>query len=197
MWLLPILPPTRCEDDLLHVLRPTSCKNYRNWKPTLEEFEAVEAADRASCEYLGKFQDPRTGEWKEGKGCKQVPVEGGWGLESGIYMNWMRVSGLPKFRKLYAKIDQELAAGQELRLAVKSQFPTSPAPLKKAVVLATAGLTGGSMAGSGLVMAAAGVICVVIGFGFFASLLQNPHHIAKIKYLDWQGSKAAKISVEK
>lgn len=58
------------------------------------------------------------------------------------FMVWMRPAALPRFRKLYGRIEQDLPAGATLNFVVASVFPVQPFGGTKSLVLATTTLVG-------------------------------------------------------
>jgi len=104
-------------------------------------------------------------------------------------MNWMRVSGLGKFRKLYGVLDMSLVKGRKLQIRANSQYPTKEFGARKALVIMTQQWTGEPQSGLGIVFIVAGVLSCLLGCFFLWLFLSRPHHLASIEFLDWAGAK--------
>ncbi|GIL56255.1 hypothetical protein Vafri_11601 [Volvox africanus] len=75
------------------------------------------------------------------------PLRGGFNLsvDSGgatpkdnqRFMNWMRLSALPRFRKLWGRIDQDLKAGSVVAVTVYNRYNTYKFDGRKSIVLGT------------------------------------------------------------
>lgn len=89
-----------------------------------------------------------------------------WGLKSGHFLNWMRVAGLPKFRKLWGMVNVSLPKGTRLKVSVASHFPVSGFQGSKAVVLSTSSSIGGrnDFLGKGYLLV--GMSCILFGAWF-------------------------------
>ena len=58
------------------------------------------------------------------------------------FVVWMRTAGLPTFRKLYGRIEQDLSPGK-YEVEVSNQYEVRPFKGKKSLVLATGNVLGG------------------------------------------------------
>jgi len=86
-----------------------------------------------------------------------------WGVTSGHFMAWMRVAGLPKFRKLWGKVDGSLRAGTKLKVHVASNFPVTGFGGQKALVISTSSPLGGRNDFLGIGYMLVGVACLGSG----------------------------------
>jgi len=86
-----------------------------------------------------------------------------WGIESGHLIVWMRIAGLPNFRKLWGKVDSRLQAGTTLRVYFVDNFPVKPFYGRKSVVIATSSLLGGQFDFLGFGYCVLGVCCLTFG----------------------------------
>jgi hypothetical protein len=77
-------------------------------------------------------------------------------------MVWMRTAALPRFRKLYGRVEADLGAGELLAVAVQNNYNSYSFAGKKAVVLSTAGLLGGRNTFLGRAYVVTGVACFVL-----------------------------------
>jgi len=96
---------------------------------------------------------------------KEVAVPD-WGVASGHFMAWMRIAGLPNFRKLWGKIDEPLVKGTRLKVYVASHFVVKPFEGRKAVVISTSSSLGGrnDFLGKGYLLV--GLCCLLFGAWF-------------------------------
>lgn len=77
-------------------------------------------------------------------------------------MVWMRTAALPRFRKLYGRVEADLRAGELLAVEVRNSYNSYSFEGRKAVVLSTAGLLGGRNAFLGRAYVVAGVACFAL-----------------------------------
>lgn len=77
-------------------------------------------------------------------------------------MVWMRTAALPRFRKLYGRVEADLGAGDLLAVAVRNNYNSYSFEGKKAVVLSTAGRLGGRNIFLGRAYVVAGVACLAL-----------------------------------
>jgi len=174
MWLYRRFPPVAC------VQKSIGLDDYRPVYVSTKEVDvpadpktgrtATKVTVAACRDYM---TDPKCDKFEDSKGNEvsctgdyhQVPVAD-WGVKSGHFMVWMRVAGLPKFRKLWGKVDRRLVAGTRLKAYVASNFPVSSFEGKKALVISTSSALGGrnDFLGQGYLMV--GVCCLVFGTWF-------------------------------
>jgi hypothetical protein len=81
-------------------------------------------------------------------------------------MVWMRVAGLPTFRKLWGKIDEKLAAGTRLKVYVASHFDVTGFGGRKALVISTSSSLGGRNDFLGYGYLLVGLCCLIFGAWF-------------------------------
>ena len=84
-------------------------------------------------------------------------------------MVWMRTAALPKFRKLYGRIEVDLRAGEVVTVAVQNRYNSYSFGGRKAVVLSTAGALGGKSSFLGRAYLAGGAAC--LGLALLLTLL--------------------------
>jgi hypothetical protein len=77
-------------------------------------------------------------------------------------MVWMRTAALPRFRKLYGRIEVDLRAGDRIRVTVTNNYNTYSFGGKKALVLSTAGALGGKSTFLGRTYLAGGAACLCL-----------------------------------
>ncbi|RCV12950.1 hypothetical protein SETIT_2G308100v2 [Setaria italica] len=84
-------------------------------------------------------------------------------------MVWMRTAAMPKFRKLYGRIEVDLRAGDLIQVTVMNNYNTYSFGGRKAVVLSTAGVLGGKSTFLGRAYLAGGAAC--LGLALVLALL--------------------------
>ena len=77
-------------------------------------------------------------------------------------MVWMRTAAMPRFRKLYGRVEADLDAGETVAVAVRNSYNTYSFDGGKAVVLSTAGPLGGRNAFLGRAYLVTGMACLVL-----------------------------------
>lgn len=129
------------------------CKGYTSGNPTCE---FVRKGQQFDCEKDSQYKMQKVKDW---------------GVENGHFISWMRVAGLPTFRKLYAKITEPLKARTTLKVFFQSNFPVKQFAGRKALVLSTATWAGAKGGYLGYGYIAAGGISVLYG------LLMGARHL--------------------
>lgn len=100
-------------------------------------------------------------------------------------MVWMRVAGLPSFRKLYRIINDQLSAGQSLVVTVNNSYPVSSFSGTKSIVVSTASWLGGKNSFLGWVYIAVAITTLLFGLAFLVIYLIKPRKPGALEYLDW------------
>ncbi|MCO5573269.1 hypothetical protein L7F22_027038 [Adiantum nelumboides] len=98
---------------------------------------------------------------------------------------WMRTAALPTFRKLYGKIEQDLAAGSTLSITIDNVYNTYSFGGKKKLVLSTTSWLGGKNDFLGVAYIVVGSLCVILALVFFLVHWRNPRPLGDTKYLSW------------
>jgi hypothetical protein len=160
MWILDLFPPMTCEQqDFSDGWEPvevatkevdginvTDCKGYMTDAPTCN-FKK----DGAAFECTGNYQPTKQPEW---------------GIESGHFLVWMRIAGLPRFRKLWGKVDQVLPKDSTLRVYFQNNFEVIQFSGRKAFVISTSTALGGRSDFLGIGYVVVGGCCLLFGLGF-------------------------------
>ena len=87
---------------------------------------------------------------------------------------WMRTAALPTFRKLYGKIEQNLAAGTQLDIIINNVYNTYSFGGKKKLVLSTTSWLGGKNDFLGIAYITVGSVCILLALIFFVVHWRNP-----------------------
>ena len=102
---------------------------------------------------------------------------------SEAFIVWMRTAGLPKFKKLYGIIDQDLPKG-DYRVQIDNTYPVSEFDGKKYVVLSTTGWLGGKNPFLGFAYIIVGALCILLCFGFLLKHMTNGRPLGDQDYLN-------------
>lgn len=83
------------------------------------------------------------------------------------FMVWMRPAGLPNFRKLWGRINEDLEAGSTYTVVIQNHFPVSGFDGEKYFVLSTVNAFGGKNSFLGISYICVGGICLIMALLFF------------------------------
>lgn len=90
------------------------------------------------------------------------------GVKDEHFIVWMRLAGVPNFRKLYGRLEgKELKKGDVLTFEIHSNFEVTSFKGKKGLVIATENFIGGKNYNIGITF----IIAAVLSFGFVAAIL--------------------------
>ncbi|KAG6505830.1 putative ALA-interacting subunit 2 [Zingiber officinale] len=79
---------------------------------------------------------------------------------------WMRTAALPKFRKLYGVIEEDLVADDSLEVHILNNYNTYSFGGKKKLILTTQNWLGGKNSFLGIACMVTGIICVFLAIAF-------------------------------
>jgi uncharacterized membrane protein len=124
---------------------------------------------------LRKFNNPPNGT----KGIRIIE-----NFKDEDFIVWMRVAGLPNFKKLYRIIDQDIPAGI-YQIKIFNNYPVSSFNGKKYICLSTTSWIGGKNPFLGWAYITVGLICLIEGIFFAIKQKISPRKLGDLKYLDW------------
>ena len=108
--------------------------------------------------------------WKADKELKYKNVDKRkqWiDMEDEHFIVWMRPAGLPNFRKLWGRIDQQdLEAGSEVSLTIENNFDVSSFNGKKYIILTTVNAFGGKNTFLAVCYIVLGCISIILAIAF-------------------------------
>eukprot|EP00929_Paragymnodinium_shiwhaense_P108565 TRINITY_DN74885_c0_g1_i1.p1 TRINITY_DN74885_c0_g1~~TRINITY_DN74885_c0_g1_i1.p1 ORF type:complete len:436 (+),score=53.75 TRINITY_DN74885_c0_g1_i1:123-1430(+) len=106
-----------------------------------------------------------------------------WGIQSGHFIVWMRIAGLPTFRKLWGMIDEPLKAGSTLRVHYSDNFPVKEFHGRKSFVVTTTSVLGGRNDFLGYGYIVVGCCCLIFGATFLWQNIVKPRPLGDISLL--------------
>jgi LEM3 (ligand-effect modulator 3) family / CDC50 family len=144
MWILNEFPPQVCIPSSL-----SSDKTVIRVKQTqITSSYAVADCDYSTttptCNY--EYLDTNDSTWKDftcSSGFETRSMADRYGINNGVFINWMRTASLPTFRKLLAVINKDLYENDVITIRVQGKFDVASFNGTKKFVLATVSPLGG------------------------------------------------------
>lgn len=100
------------------------------------------------------------------------------------FQNWMKISGLPTFRKLYGRIERGLEKGTYV-VKVKGDYEVSNYQGTKSFVISTTNWAGGKNDSLGIGFISVGAVLLVLGLVFLVMFMMAPRKVGDVSYLSW------------
>eukprot|EP00596_Hydrurales_sp_CCMP1899_P008681 CAMPEP_0119034246 /NCGR_PEP_ID=MMETSP1177-20130426/1252_1 /TAXON_ID=2985 /ORGANISM="Ochromonas sp, Strain CCMP1899" /LENGTH=372 /DNA_ID=CAMNT_0006991549 /DNA_START=95 /DNA_END=1210 /DNA_ORIENTATION=+ len=107
------------------------------------------------------------------------------GVTDEHFIVWMRTASLPKFKKLYGRINNNFKKGDTLDFEVEANFEVRSFNGDKSIVIATTGQFGGKNPSLGIAYMAVGSVSMLLGLFFAAKQLIMPRPLGDPKMLNW------------
>lgn len=98
---------------------------------------------------------------------------------------WMHTAALPNFRKLYGRIEEDLAANTIVTVNIQNLYNTYSFGGKKKLVLSTTTWIGGQNDFLGIAYIAVGGLSILLALVFLAVHLMNPRSLGDVQRLSW------------
>jgi len=102
------------------------------------------------------------------------------------FVVWMRIAALPRFRKLYGYIEQDIAKGQKINFTVNANFEVLQFKGTKSLVLSTTNAFGGKNDYLGMFFTLVGGVCLGLAFLFGLKQKFRPRKLADRSYLKFK-----------
>ncbi|CAI9300244.1 unnamed protein product [Lactuca saligna] len=126
------------------------------------------------------------------KNFQNGPLIGGAKLDDSIPLSkqedlivWMRTAALPKFRKLYGKINTDLDAHETITAEVENNYNTYRFGGRKKLVLSTTTWIGGKNDFLGIAYISVGGLCLFMAINFILLYVFRPRRLGDPSYLSW------------
>jgi hypothetical protein len=110
------------------------------------------------------------------------PLEG---VENEHFIVWMRTAGLPAFRKLYGKIDDDFKKGDILAFSISANFEVDSFNGAKSIVISTIGEFGGKNSFLGVAYIVVGSVSLLLALLFGLKQVISPRQLGDTRYLGW------------
>lgn len=124
-----------------------------------------------------KFNNPSN----KTQGIRTIPD-----LKNPDFINWMRIAGLPTFRKLYRIINEPLKG--DFTVEIGNNFPVTSFGGHKYVVISTTCWLGGKNPFLGYAYIVVGTVCVILAIIFALKQVIRPRVQGDTTYLVWARS---------
>ncbi|KAG0371028.1 LEM3/CDC50 family protein [Gamsiella multidivaricata] len=108
---------------------------------------------------------------------------------------WMRTAGLPNFRKLYSKNEQDDLTSGTYTIDIDMNYNVTSYGGTKSIVISTVSFMGGRNPFLGIAYVVVGVLCVVLGLLFTARHLYKPRRLGDHTYLSWNQNAASNAAM--
>lgn len=188
MWILERFPPVACEQQIFSGNRP-----YVPVNVAMRQKYANDASSEANkvtvidCTgYNGNAPTcnfTRLGAPFVCEGGYKEIIRKDWGVESGHLAVWMRLAGLPNFRKLWGRVDTPIKAGNKLKVFFVDKFPAKRLFGRKVFILSTVSTLGGRGDLLGHCFIGIGLICLVFGAWLFYQRTFHPRVLGDVSLL--------------
>ncbi|GAA5823073.1 hypothetical protein JCM5353_007876 [Sporobolomyces roseus] len=103
---------------------------------------------------------------------------------------WMRTAGLPTFRKLYMRNDDEAMPAGSYQVDIYMNYPVAPFHGTKSLVFSTVSFIGGKNPFLGIAYIAVGGACILFGLVLTVRHLIRPRKLGDPQYLSWNRAPA-------
>lgn len=107
------------------------------------------------------------------------------GVTDNHFKVWMKSAALPKFRKLYAKIDHDFKKNDILSIDITANYEVESFSGSKTLILTTLNSFGGKNPYLGIAFIIVGVVTFIFGLLFSLKQLISPRKLADPSFLHW------------
>ncbi|KAI8872924.1 Lem3/Cdc50 [Ramicandelaber brevisporus] len=103
------------------------------------------------------------------------------------FIVWMRAAGLPTFRKLYGRNDNNAMLAGVYSMDIDMNFDTTGYGGTKSFVISTSSFMGGRNPALGISYIVVGALCVILGLIFTTRYIRHPRKLGDHTQLSWNG----------
>lgn len=187
MWILEKFPPVECvqrnfSDGYKPVRVATRTERVLRDNGVEEEVEGIVDCtgykSEPMCNFTTREGDPFECELPN---YEQVQRQD-WGVESGHLVVWMRIAGLPTFRKLLGRVDEKLEMGT-YTVYFENNFPVRKFGGHKSLVLSTGSEWGSHSDSLGWSYIMVGACCIFFGLWKAAHCAYRPQSLGDVGLL--------------
>lgn len=107
------------------------------------------------------------------------------GVNNEHFQVWMRPAALPRFRKLYGKIDGDFKKGDRIDINIVANYEVASFDASKSIIISTMGEFGGRNPYLGVAYIVVGSLSLLFGLLFMAKQVFAPRPYADIAMLNW------------
>jgi hypothetical protein len=112
------------------------------------------------------------------------------------FIVWMRVAGLPTFKKLNRIINQDLKAGQVVTVDINNVYDVSSFSGTKSIVFSTTSWLGGKNTFLGYSYIAVGLLCILLGVLFLIKHMRSPRALGDLEHFKYGDEKVEAIELK-
>eukprot|EP00752_Nemacystus_decipiens_P010452 g9311.t1 len=102
------------------------------------------------------------------------------------FIVWMRTAGLPRFRKLYGKIEEQIEPPQTLTFNITANFYVGDFTGEKSIIVSNLSLMGARNPYLGIAYIALGSLSLAIGLAFLVKHYSDPRKLGDTRFLVWK-----------
>ncbi|KAF9186312.1 hypothetical protein BGZ51_002891 [Haplosporangium sp. Z 767] len=135
---------------------------------------------------------PNWGNFPNGYSAESPPIDPS---KDEHFQVWMRTAGLPNFRKLYSKNEQDDLLSGTYTMDIDMNYNVTSYGGTKSLVISTVSFMGGRSPFLGIAYVVVGVLCVVLGLLFTARHLYKPRRLGDHTYLSWNQNAASSAAM--
>ena len=128
-----------------------------------------------------KFKDYPELNIKDGKYFGEIPDLS----KNGKFQNWMKISGLPTFRKLYGRLNIKTLKKGVYTVEIEDNYKVTGYGGTKSFVISTTNWAGGKNDALGIGFIAVGGLLLFLGLLFLVMFMMAPRRVGDISYLSW------------
>jgi len=112
------------------------------------------------------------------------------------FIVWMRVAGLPTFKKLNRIINQNLKKGEVVTVSINNQYDVSTFSGTKSIVISTTTWLGGKNDFLGYAYIAVGLTCFVLAGLFLFKHVRSPRALGDLEYFKYGDERVEAVELK-
>jgi hypothetical protein len=112
------------------------------------------------------------------------------------FIVWMRVAGLPTFKKLNRIINQNLVAGDVIEVTIENNYDVETFSGTKSIVFSTTTWLGGKNDFLGYAYIAVGLTCLALAALFLFKHMRSPRALGDLEYFKYGDDKVEAVELK-